>query len=494
MDLKPTMSMRMNQQLVMTPRLQMALKILQVSTLELEQFLKQELLQNPLLDRLEDEEAESEKDESEAERTEEGEGAADERQGEESSDPEGEKTESESSEEKDAAGEDLDWDDYLDDVYSHAYGQNFARDDDDDRFERVPVAVATFEDELKHQLHMECKDDVLIGIAEYIIDELDLDGYVNDTLEEIARALKTDIETVEKALEVVQALDPAGIAARTIEECLHLQLQRKGLGETLAARVVSTSFEELKSCKYDAIRRRLSVSTEELREAIGEIGKLDPRPRIDPVVGDPGYITPDLVIDEIDGDFIVYLNDQDVPRVRINPTYRRILSSGAASEEREFISKKLKAARWIVQSIENRRRTMVRVTESIVRAQRGFFDKGVSALKPLTLQQIADDVSMHESTVSRVTRGKYVQTPRGTFELKYFFSSGIRTKNGDQVASRAVRDAMQEIISREDKKKPLSDQKVAEELRTMGFRISRRAVAKYRDQMHILRAGLRKEI
>ena len=494
MDLKPTMSMRMNQQLVMTPRLQMALKILQVSTLELEQFLKQELLQNPLLDRLEDEEAESEKDESEAERTEEGEGAADERQGEESSDPEGEKTESESSEEKDAAGEDLDWDDYLDDVYSHAYGQNFARDDDDDRFERVPVAVATFEDELKHQLHMECKDDVLIGIAEYIIDELDLDGYVNDTLEEIARALKTDIETVEKALEVVQALDPAGIAARTIEECLHLQLQRKGLGETLAARVVSTSFEELKSCKYDAIRRRLSVSTEELREAIGEIGKLDPRPRIDPVVGDPGYITPDLVIDEIDGDFIVYLNDQDVPRVRINPTYRRILSSGAASEEREFISKKLKAARWIVQSIENRRRTMVRVTESIVRAQRGFFDKGVSALKPLTLQQIADDVSMHESTVSRVTRGKYVQTPRGTFELKYFFSSGIRTKNGDQVASRAVRDAMQEIISKEDKKKPLSDQKVAEELRTMGFRISRRAVAKYRDQMHILRAGLRKEI
>ncbi len=494
MDLKPTMSMRMHQQLVMTPRLQMALKILQVSTLELEQFLKQELLQNPLLDRLEDEEAESEKDESEAERTEDGEGAADERQGEESSDPEGEKTESESSEEKDAAGEDLDWDDYLDDVYSHAYGQNFARDDDDERFERVPVAVATFEDELKHQLHMECKDDVLIGIAEYIIDELDQDGYVNDTLEEIARALKTDIETVEKALEVVQALDPAGIAARTIEECLHLQLQRKGLGETLAARVVSTSFEELKSCKYDAIRRRLSVSTEELREAIGEIGKLDPRPRIDPVVGDPGYITPDLVIDEIDGDFIVYLNDQDVPRVRINPTYRRILSSGAASEEREFISKKLKAARWIVQSIENRRRTMVRVTESIVRAQRGFFDKGVSALKPLTLQQIADDVSMHESTVSRVTRGKYVQTPRGTFELKYFFSSGIRTKNGDQVASRAVRDAMQEIISREDKKKPLSDQKVAEELRTMGFRISRRAVAKYRDQMHILRAGLRKEI
>ena len=492
MDLKQGLHMRMSQQLVMTPRLQMALKILQVSTLELEQFLKQELLQNPLLDRLEDEEAELEKEESEAERAEDGEGAGEERQGEESAESDTEKTES--TEEKDTSGDDLDWDDYLDDVYSHAYGQNFVRDDDDERFERVPVAVATFEDELKHQLHMECEDDALIGVAEYIIDELDLDGYVNDTLEEMAAALKIEVERVVEALAVVQALDPAGIAARSIEECLLLQLQRKDLGDTLAARVVSTCFEELKSCKYDAIRRKLSVSTDELREAVGEIAKLDPRPRIDPVVGDPGYITPDLVIDEVDGAFVVYLNDQDVPRVRINPTYRRILSSGAASEEREFISKKLKAARWIVQSIENRRRTMVRVTESIVRAQGGFFNKGVSALKPLTLQQIADDVGMHESTVSRVTRGKYVQTPRGTFELKYFFSSGIRTKDGDQVASKAVRDAMQEIISKEDKKKPLSDQKVAEELRDMGFRISRRAVAKYRDQMKILRAGLRKEI
>ncbi len=504
MDLKHGLHMRMSQQLVMTPRLQMALKILQVSTLELEQFLKQELLQNPLLDRLEDEETELEKDESEQdgaeekERAEEKEGAEekeraeDEGQGDEAAEPEAEKAES--SEEKDESAEDLDWDDYLDDVYSHAYGQNFARDDDDDRFERVPVAVATFEDELKHQLHMECENDALIGIAEYIIDELDSYGYVNDTLEEIAAALKVDVERVAKALALVQALDPAGIAARTIEECLLLQLQRKGLGDTLAARVVSTSFEELKSCRYDAIRRKLSVSTDELREAIGEVAKLDPRPRIDPVVSDPGYITPDLVIDEIDGDFIVYLNDQDVPRVRINPTYRRILSSSAASEEKEFISKKLKAARWIVQSIENRRRTMVRVTESILRAQRGFFDKGVSALKPLTLQQIADDVSMHESTVSRVTRGKYVQTPRGTYELKYFFSSGIRTQDGGAVASKAVRDAMQEIISKEDKKKPLSDQKVAEELRKMGFTISRRAVAKYRDQMKILRAGLRKEI
>jgi RNA polymerase sigma-54 factor len=498
MDMKPRLHMKMQQQLVMTPRLQMALKILQVSTLELEQFLKQELLQNPLLDRVEEEESELDKSDGEQEareeRDEQGghEEEREERQAEEVAERDAEKDQADAVAE--SQKEDLDWDDYLDDVYAHAYGQNFARDDDDERYERVPVAVATFEDELKHQLHMECTDESLIGVAEYIIDELDSDGYVNDPFSEIARALRTDVDHVGRALAVVQSLDPPGIAARTIEECLLLQLARKGLSDSLAAKVVSTSFEDLKSCKYDAIRRRLSVSTEELRQAIGEIAKLDPRPRIDPVAGDPGYITPDLVVDEIDGEFVVFLNDQDVPRVRINPTYRRILSSNADDEEREFISKKLKAARWIVQSIENRRRTMVRVMESIVRAQKPFFKKGVSALKPLTLQQIADDVSMHESTVSRVTRGKYVQTPRGTYELKYFFSSGIRTSDGSEIASKAVRDAMKEIISKEDKKRPLSDQKVAEELKKMGFRISRRAVAKYREQMKILRAGLRKEI
>ena len=495
--------LRLQQQLVMTPRLQMALKILQVSTLELEQFLRQELLQNPLLERLEDEEEETEPAEGAAEEGEakeqegeakEQEGEAKEQEGAEETKPEAtESEESETPETTDAAGDDLDWDDYLDDVYSHAYGQNLARDDDE-RFERVPVAVTTFEDGLKHQLHVECDDDSLIGIAEYIIDELDSDGYVADTLEDIAQALRVSVEEVERALAIVQSLDPPGIGARSLEESLLIQLRRKGSGDALAAKVVEHCFEELKACKYDQIRRRLGVATDELREAINLISKLDPRPRTDPVVADPGYITPDLVIDEVDREYLVYLNDQDVPRVRISPTYRRMMGADAGTEEREFISKKIKAARWIVQSIENRRRTMVRVTESIVRAQHEFFEKGVSALRPLTLQQIADDVGMHESTVSRVTRGKYVQTPRGTFELKYFFSSGIKTSDGSEIASKAVRDAMRDIISKEDKQKPLSDQKIAEELKRLGFTISRRAVAKYRDQMHILRAGLRKEI
>ncbi len=518
MDMKPRLQMKLGQTLVMTPRLQMALKILQVSTLELEQFLKQELLQNPLLERMEeDEDAELERTEGESgesgenEASSEGEKADASAEGEKTqTDGEGERADAPDEGEKASAAdedeqaspespeeptpsEDLDWDDYLDDVYSHAYGQNLSREEDE-RYERVPVAVATFEDELKHQLHVECSDDAIVGVAEYIIDELNEDGHVSESLKEIAEALHVDVEVVEAALAVVQSLDPPGIAARSIEECLLIQLGRKGLGESLAARLVEHCFEELASCKYEVIRRKLGVTTDELREARNEVSKLDPRPRADPATEDPGYITADLVIDEIDDEFVVYLNDSDVPRVRINPTYRRILGSDTASEERDFITKKLKAARWIVQSIENRRRTMVKVTESIVRAQRGFLEKGVSALRPLTLQQIADDVSMHESTVSRVTRGKYVQTPRGLFELKYFFSSGIPRIGGRDVSSKTVRDAMRDIIAREDKKKPLSDQKIAEELRRMTFTISRRAVAKYRDQMGILRAGLRKEI
>jgi len=459
------------------------------------------LLQNPLLeatdegDDVESDEQEGEEGQSSDKEQGEGEGDDEAAQGEPAVEQPKEVAadETDRTGETEAATEDLDWDDYMDDVYAHAYGQNLEREDDD-RYERVPIAVSTFEDQLKHLLHMECTDERLLGVAEYIIDELNADGFVRDPIEGIAEALHVDVELVEEALRLVQSLDPPGIAARDIKECLLIQLSRKGMGDGLAARVINECFEELKACKHDQMRRKLGVSVDDLRAAVNEISKLDPRPRTDPDPGSIDYITPDLIVEDIDGERVVYLNDQDVPRVRINPTYRRILSSETESDEKEFITKKLKAARWIVQSIENRRRTMVRVMESITRAQSGFFDKGVSALKPLTLQQIADDVSMHESTVSRVTRGKYVQTPRGTFELKYFFSSGIRTSNGTEIASKAVRDSMREIISSENKQKPLSDQKVAEELSRRGFKISRRAVAKYRDQMGVLPARLRKEI
>jgi len=494
MDMKPRQEMRQSQVLVMTPRLQMALKILQVSTLELEQFLKQELDQNPLLERVEDEEdVEIEKDAAEREREARDAAAPAESPAKVDAAEQQAASKVDSSEAESPRGDDLDWDDYIDDVYSHAYGQNLERDDDE-RYERVPVAVTTFGDALKRQLHMECSEPAIIGVGEYIIDELDSNGFLHESVDDVAAALNTDVARVERALAIVQSLDPPGIAARDLRECLLLQLQRKGLDGSVAARLVIECFEELKLKKMDQARRKLGVSMEEIREAITEIRRLDPNPRNDPAQNDPGYITPDLIVEEIDGEYVVLLNDQDVPRVRINPTYREMLAGGAAADEREFINKKLKAAKWIVQSVESRKRTMVEVMKSILRAQRGFFDKGEAAMRPLTLQQVADDVGMHESTVSRVTRGKYVQTGRGTFELKYFFWSGVQGPEGQEVASEAVRSAIRDIIGKEEKRKPLSDQKIAEELRRMGFRISRRAIAKYRDQMRIARAGLRKEI
>jgi len=490
-DMKPRQELRQHQQLVMTPRLQMALKILQVSTLELEQFLKQQLDENPLLERgEEEEEAEAEKEAQDAERAQDG----------TSSEPAAPPTQEppapaapEPAVQESAPADDMDWDDYLDDVYLHACSQNLERDEDD-QYERVPVAVATFGESLKHQLHMECSDGDVLRVAEYIIDELDGNGFLYDDLASIAETLGVDIELVERALAVVQALDPPGIAARGLRECLLLQLQRKGLGDSVAARLVSECFEELAARKADQARRKLGVSMDEVRNAITEIRHLDLKPRTDPAHEDAGYIMPDLLVEDVDGRYLVLLNDQDVPRVRISATYRTMLSSGPSAEERDFIGRKLKEARWVVKSVENRRRTMVKVMESIVRAQKAFFDKGEAALRPLTLQQVADDVGMHESTVSRVTRGKYVQTPRGTFELKYFFWSAVPTSDGQEVASEAVRSAIRDIIGKEDVKKPLSDQKIADELRRMGFHISRRAVAKYRDQMGIGRAGFRKEI
>jgi RNA polymerase sigma-54 factor len=489
--MKPRQEMRLHQTLVMTPRLQMALKILQVSTLELEQFLKQELDQNPLLERTDDEEeAETEKETADREQAQ---GERQDGPARETAEQQPAKTEAAEPEPTPAPADDMDWDDYLDDVYSHACSQNLERDEDE-QFDRVPVAVTTFGESLKHQLHMECSDEALVAVAEYVIDELDGNGFLYDDLQHIATTLGVDVAEVERALDLVQSLDPPGIGARDLRECLLLQLRRKGLGDSVAARLVGECFDELAARKTDAARRKLGVSMDEIREAVAEIRRLDLKPRTDPAEQDPGYITPDLVVEDIDGKYTVLLNDQDVPRVRISSTYRTMLEGGASVEEREFITKKLKAARWIVQSVENRRRTMVRVMESIVRAQRGFFDRGEAALKPLTLQQVADDVGMHESTVSRVTRGKYVQTSRGTFELKYFFWSAVPTSDGQEVASEAVRSAIRDIIGREEKRRPLSDQKIADELRRMGFHISRRAVAKYRDQMGIGRAGFRKEI
>lgn len=473
MDMKMTPSMKLGQRLVMTPKLQQALKLLQVPTLELEQILKQEMMQNPMLEEVDlgdDDEETAEETTDEAEEQE------------------------EPTAEDDDADTDFDIDEYLDDGFK-SIGWEPEQEELDERFERVAVAPESGTEKLINQLKLSVDSDLELEIGEYLVGSLNNDGFLSVELDEVARVFETDVETVERVLAVIQDFDPPGIGARNLQEALLLQLRAQGRGDGLAAAVVRDHFDALKNRKFAEIARELRVSPKEVQEISAEIGHLDPRPGLSTFGDDARYVTPDLVVEKVEGEYVVYLNDSNIPRLRVSRAYAEELNrnrNGGDTETRKFIVDKLQSARWLIQTIEQRRRTIVKVMQSIVEEQRDFFDKGPVALKPLTLQQVANRIGMHESTVSRVTTNKYVQTPRGVFELKYFFSSSLDTDDGDSMSSKAAKTRIREIIDKEDKAKPMSDQKIVDMLKAEGLNIARRTVAKYREQLNILPARMRK--
>ena len=473
MDMKMTPSMKLGQRLVMTPKLQQALKLLQVPTLELEQILKQEMMQNPMLEEVDlgdDDEETAEETTDEAEEQE------------------------EPTVEDDDAETDFDIDDYLDDGFK-SIGWEPEQEELDERFERVAVAPESGTEKLINQLKLSVDSDLELEIGEYLVGSLNNDGFLSVELDEVARVFETDVETVERVLAVIQDFDPPGIGARNLQEALLLQLRAQGRGDGLAAAVVRDHYDALKNRKFAEIARELRVSPKEVQEIAAEIGHLDPRPGLSTFGDDARYVTPDLVVEKVEGEYVVYLNDSNIPRLRVSRAYAEELNrnrNGGDTETRKFIVDKLQSARWLIQTIEQRRRTIVKVMQSIVEEQRDFFDKGPVALKPLTLQQVANRIGMHESTVSRVTTNKYVQTPRGVFELKYFFSSSLDTDDGDSMSSKAAKTRIREIIDKEDKAKPMSDQKIVDMLKAEGLNIARRTVAKYREQLNILPARMRK--
>jgi RNA polymerase sigma-54 factor len=465
--------MKLGQRLVMTPKLQQALKLLQVPTLELEQILKQEMMQNPMLEEVDlgdDDEETAEETTDEAEEQE------------------------EPTAEDDDADTDFDIDEYLDDGFK-SIGWEPEQEELDERFERVAVAPESGTEKLINQLKLSVDSDLELEIGEYLVGSLNNDGFLSVELDEVARVFETDVETVERVLAVIQDFDPPGIGARNLQEALLLQLRAQGRGDGLAAAVVRDHFDALKNRKFAEIARELRVSPKEVQEISAEIGHLDPRPGLSTFGDDARYVTPDLVVEKVEGEYVVYLNDSNIPRLRVSRAYAEELNrnrNGGDTETRKFIVDKLQSARWLIQTIEQRRRTIVKVMQSIVEEQRDFFDKGPVALKPLTLQQVANRIGMHESTVSRVTTNKYVQTPRGVFELKYFFSSSLDTDDGDSMSSKAAKTRIREIIDKEDKAKPMSDQKIVDMLKAEGLNIARRTVAKYREQLNILPARMRK--
>lgn len=497
MDMKIGLHLRQRQQLVMTPKLQQALKLLQMPAIELQQMLKQEIMENPLLEEVEEFEEIVEETEQQADASgEDGDGVmptdapapvSDEAPVEEPVEAKVEGGE--------AGDERVDWDEYFNDGFD--IGRAGAEEEHKEEFfEKVPVAKRSFTDQLMGQLRIVTDDPQMVRIGDYLVGSLDESGYLTCDLEEVAGTFGVTVEEVDKVLELIQAFDPPGVGARNLQECLLLQLTFRGLGDSIAAAIIRDHFDEFKQKKYVDIARKLRISVQDVQDQCKLISTLDPKPGLEVVAEDPKYVIPDLIVETVDGKYVVYLNDRNIPRLRVSQHYHDELMREVRdgdSEAREFINARLKSAKWLIQTIEQRRRTMVKVMECIVRKQREFFDKGTAFLKPLTLQQVASEINMHESTVSRVTTNKYVQTPRGVFELKFFFSSSLGTQDGGEVSAKSAKDKIRRIIESETDRTPLSDQKIADMLKKEGLNIARRTVAKYREQLNILPARMRKQ-
>jgi len=480
---------QLKQELKINPRLYQAMDLLYMPLLDLQQHLKQELLNNPFLDMVEPEE--DEEDEGEAQ--------------EESANPEAEP-------EKDEKGE-IDWEEILLDGFD-AGGR---REEHEEReyYEPVTVDSRDLSDHLRDQVSLLDLTPRQMYLADEFIGNINEDGYlacgldkilegVNESIQKVAEDSERDLGDVqlytmseaEDMLGVIQSLDPPGVGARDLRECLMLQLREAGLEHSVPFRLVRDCFDELIAHRWSEISKRFGISPVDVQKAADEIAKLDPKPGLVYSDASDNYIIPDLIVDKIDGKYHVFLNDANLPRLKLSKAYQEIARDKKKfdGENKEFISNKLNSANWMIQAIEQRRQTMLKVMNYIVERQREFFEKGVQFLKPLTLREVAEVINMHESTVSRVTNEKFVQTPRGVLPLKFFFSSGLSTTAGEDVSARGIKAQIQKLVSEENPKHPLTDQAIVNILKESGVQIARRTVAKYRDQLGVLSARMRKRV
>ncbi len=485
----------LRQELKVNPRLYQAMDLLYMPLLDLQQHLKQELLTNPFLELVE---PEDEDDESpDADEVPEAQDLA---EPETAVEAEPEKT----------GDDDVDWEAVLLDGFETG-GQ---REEHEQREWYEPVTVDTkhLSDHLTEQLALIDMSAREAFLADEFVGNISDDGYLACPLEEIQRGVNellvreaderdSDVAPFSDAemqtmLKIIQDLDPPGVGARDLRECLLLQLRAAGHRDSRAYRLVEESFEDLISHRWSELSKRFGISAQEVQNAADEIAKLDPKPGLRYSAAGENYIIPDLVVDKIDQAYHIFLNDGNLPRLKLSRAYQEIARDKKKfdTESKDFIASKLNSANWMIQAIEQRRQTMLKVMHYIVDRQRDFFERGVQALRPLTLREVAEAVGMHESTVSRVTNEKFVQTPRGVLPLKFFFSSGLATSDGDDVSARGIKDQIQKLVSGEDTKNPLTDQAIVEILQQTGVQIARRTVAKYRDQLGVLPARMRKRV
>ncbi len=480
-------STQLRQELKINPRLYQAMDLLYMPLLDLQQHLTQELLNNPFLEMVEPEEEEEE---------------------------EGTETEeAPAQEEEKAPNDEIDWEGILLDGFDA--GGRREEHEEKEYYEPVTVDTRDLGDHLRDQIALLDLDPRQMLLAEEFIGNINEDGYlacpvddirqsINDVVREAAEAAERDLDDVpvytddevQRMLETVQRLEPAGVGARDLRECLMLQLRDAGLEQSVPYRLVRDCFDELINHRWSEISKRFGISPIDVQKAADEIAKLDPKPGLMYSDASDNYIIPDLVVEKIDGKYHVFLNDANLPRLKLSRAYQEIARDKKKfeGENKEFISNKLNSANWMIQAIEQRRQTMLKVMNYIVERQRDFYEKGVQYLKPLTLREVAEVISMHESTVSRVTNEKFVQTPRGVLPLKFFFSSGLSTTGGEDVSARGIKDQIQKLVENEDPKHPLTDQAIVNILKESGVQIARRTVAKYRDQLGVLSARMRKRV
>jgi RNA polymerase sigma-54 factor len=517
--------LKLSQQLVMTPQLQQAIKLLQLGRLELVNLVQQELQENPVLDEV----MEGDEEPTPAELADQTPGEESEAAGETNAEADGEPVEA-AADGGDSAGDvddmqtaadlervaseadsnaadseptdaekiaDIEWDNYMESQPQTGMERPGGDDDERRSFEATATKRLSLAEHLTWQLQLSAFSERENAIARWIIGNLDEDGYLCASLEEIARQAGTDDEAeIEAVLGKVQTFDPTGVAARDLRETLLIQMRAQRLRDPLARRIVEEHLPLLQKRDFRGLSRVMGVTVEEVAAAARVIGRLEPRPGRAFGGEDPVYITPDIYVYKVGDDFHILLNEDGLPKLRINALYRDVLSQGkgVAKDTKDYVHDKVRSALWLIKSIHQRQRTIYKVMQSIIKHQRDFFERGINFLRPLNLRDVADDIEMHESTVSRVTTNKYVHTPQGIFELKYFFNSSIGRFDGEAIASESVKEKIRKIIANEDNRRPLSDQRIAEMLKSANIDIARRTVTKYRESMNILSSTKRREL
>jgi len=477
MALELRQQLKLTQQLIMTPQLQMAIKLLQLSRLELLNTIRKELEENPAL--------EEEIHEVAVEK---------------SPDEQSDKASSDSSSTEEVTiqekiRDDIDWDNYINEYSSSGRTHVEIERKDSPDFESFIAHKESLRDHLLWQLLMTAPTQEEENIGSLIVGSLNEDGYLDASIENLATMSGSDPEKIEQVLALMQTFDPTGVCARDLRECLLIQARHFNLNDTIVIKIIENHLNHLENKNYKAIAKSLKISVEDIIIAVKVIKSLEPRPGREFTEEEAQYINPDVFVYKLENEFVILVNDDGMPRLHVNNFYKNAFKEGGtfSDDAKEYIQEKMRSATWLIRSIHQRQKTIYKVMESILKFQRSFFDKGIAYLKPMVLRDVAEDIGMHESTISRVTTNKYVHTPRGIFELKYFFNSSIQRVQGEAIASASVQEKIRQIIESEDPKKPYSDDKISKLLKESNISIARRTVAKYREMMRVLPSNKRKE-